>query len=190
MVFKKPLNSSNRDLEIDLFYYIVQYNVLYSMKYLIDIGMILRVILTSLSFYMISYFSLHKTLYLILPILLTALDTVDGSFIVFYKNNQCYHTFHYQMYDKIVDSASYLLLFAFFKLDQNVLYFTLYRIIGVLLFSLKKNSKWLVLFFDFVKEYMLYVFLFSNDFRYLPICILLKILYEYYLHRFSLKRQY
>lgn len=158
------------------------------MNNLIDNGMILRMALTIGSFWGLS--SMHKNLYLILPILLTILDLVDNSFTFFYKHNRLTHTFHYQTYDKVVDSFSYLLLFAFFKLDTNVLYFTLYRIVGVILFCVTRNSKWLILFVDFVKEYMLYVFLFSNNMKYLPVCILSKMLFEYYFHTHHLKSQY
>jgi hypothetical protein len=54
--------------------------------------------------------------------------------------------------------------------------------IGVILFSVYKNGKFLILFFDFVKEYLIYLYLFSNNNKYLPLFIICKICYEYILH--------
>lgn len=44
------------------------------------------------------------------------------------------------------------------------------------------DSSWLILFFDFVKEYLLYLFLFGKNFNYLLPFIALKILYESLFH--------
>jgi len=88
----------------------------------------------------------------------------------------------YQMRDKICDTITYLLLFKFFDLDYAMLFFVLYRMLGVILFYFTKNSKWLVIFFDFVKEYFLYVFVFGYDYSYIPAFITGKILFEYQKH--------
>ena len=153
-------------------------------------GMILRYIITIISYYILSIFMnnniINKYIYLILPILLTALDEVDNLFTIFYKYkgkyNGCTKLFYYQYTDKICDSISYLLLYLFFKLDYILLLFILYRIIGVILFTFTKNSKWLIIFFDFAKEYLVYLFFFRNNYQYLPFVILAKILFEYYYH--------
>jgi hypothetical protein len=161
-------------------------------------GMLLRYIVTVISFY---YLSIHmdnkiisKYIYLILPILLTALDEVDNIFTVFHKYkgkyNGCTKLFYYQYTDKICDSISYLLLFLFFKLDSILLLFIVYRIIGVILFTFTKNSNWLILFFDFAKEYLLYLFLFGNNYLYLPLFILVKIIFECYYHTIHNENHY
>jgi len=155
---------------------------------LVSDGMNIRYIATLLSFYLVALniTFLNNYLYLLLPILLTVLDAVDGIFTLFYKYKNkydgCKFEYYYQITDKICDSISYLLLFLFFKLDTLLLLFIVYRIIGVVLFYFTKNSSWFILFFDFAKEYLLYLFVFGNNYTYLPICILLKMVFEYYQH--------
>lgn len=157
-------------------------------------GMILRYIITIFSFYILFLFrsneTINKYIFLILPILLVILDGIDTIFTFLYKIKNCYQTFYYQYLDKICDSVSYLLLFLFFKLDNMFLYFVLYRIIGVILFSLTKNSIYLMLFFDFIKEYLLYSFVFKNNYTYLPIIVICKIAYEIYFHSVINKLHY
>jgi len=162
-------------------------------------GIIFRYIITLVLFYILSIYNnnniIHNYFYLIAPVMLTVLDSADSIFNFSCKRNQCTKnqcskTFYYQYLDKICDSVSYLLLFLFFRLDNVVLYFILYRIVGVLLFSLTKNSVWLILFFDFVKEFLLYIFIFKNNYTYLPIFVLGKIAFEYYFHNVINKSQY
>ena len=157
-------------------------------------GIIFRYIITLVLFYILSIYNNNKIImnyfYLIAPIMLTVLDEADNIFTFSCKRNQCTKTFYYQYLDKIFDSVSYLLLFLFFRLDNVVLYFILYRIVGVLLFSLTKNSMWLILFFDFVKEFLLYIFIFKNNYIYLPVFVLGKIAFEYYFHNVINKSQY
>lgn len=161
-------------------------------KKLIDNGMILRYIVTVITFYFLSLnvSTLKNYIYLILPIVLTLLDGLDNIFTGFDKDNNCVKSFYYQSNDKICDSISYLLLYAFFKLDFILLFFILYRVIGVILFYYTKNSSWLILFFDFAKEYLLYFFIFGNNFVYLPFFILCKIGFEYYHHTINNKNDY
>ena len=162
-------------------------------------GMILRYILTIVSFFILlgnyKHKIIHTYLYLILPILLTILDGTDNIFILSHKkeekNNECStKTFYYQHLDKICDCVSYLLLFFFFKLDNLLLYFVLYRIVGVLLFYLTKNSIWLILFFDFIKEFFLYTFVFGDNYTYLTLFVPCKIAFEYYWHNVVNKSHY
>jgi len=147
-------------------------------------SILIRYIFTIFTFYIISNINAnYKYIYLILPILLTLLDNVDNIFTFSYKNNACTKSYYYQYNDKLCDIISYLLLFVFFKLDKSVLFFILYRIIGVILFYFTKNGIWLVIFFDFIKEYLIYMFIFQNNYNYiLPILILFKIIFEYYYH--------
>ena len=154
---------------------------------LIKKGMLLRYITTIITFYVLYIYINNKLIkkyfYLILPILLIALDKVDN--IIFKSFNECKlytKSFYYQCNDKICDSISYLLLYLFFKFDNFLLFFILYRMIGVILFYYTKNSKWLILFFDFVKEYILYLFVFGKNYTFMPLFIFLKICFEYYFH--------
>jgi len=154
---------------------------------LVTQGIILRYTTTIISFIVLSKNLnnpfINKYLLLILPILLTLFDLLDTLFIIFYKIESKFCTkFYYQLRDKINDLISYLLLFLFFKLDNYLLFFILYRMIGVILFSVYKNSKFLIFFFDFAKEYLLYLYIFSNNYKYLPLFIICKICYEYIFH--------
>lgn len=176
-------------------------------KIYINVGMFIRTILTLCIFYVLSFYRNNFIIthqYLLLPLILFILDLIDnvpakihnilhnienGEFIL--KNiNNCFKTFHYQLLDKICDSFSYLLLFFFFKIDANILYFTIYRIIGVLLFGLSKRTFWLIIFFDFVKEYMIYLYFFMNANNYLQFFIVCKIIFEYYFHTVVNKSKY
>ena len=165
-------------------------------KPLIKKGFVLRNVLTLLSLYVI-YFYLHKKsvrkyLYLILPVVLTLMDNSDNFFMysvqdfVLTKKRKCAKTFDYHHHDKISDSLAYAFAYFFIflcvKHDPFLLFFVLYRIVGVFVFSYTKNSKWLVLFFDFVKEYFLYLFLFGRNWKYLPFFITLKMVFEYLFH--------
>jgi|LakMenE18May11ns_1017448.scaffolds.fasta_scaffold9109326_1 hypothetical protein len=161
-------------------------------KKYINYGMLLRLITTIVTFSVLYNFIDNKYikiyLFLILPILLTLLDLEDGVYIKnkIYKGhyNGCTKTYYYQIFDKIVDVISYSLLFVFFKLDMVLLFFVLYRIIGVIIFTLTRQKISIVVFFDFVKEYLLYLFIFGKNYTYLPFCIFIKLLFEYYYHIF------
>lgn len=174
----------------------------YKCKNIITNGIFVRYIITIIALYYLSMNLniqfINKNIYLILPFLLTFLDSVDNIFTItildsvdniftFFNNykktlRNCASLYYYQYQDKICDSISYLLLFVFFKLNNGLLFFILYRIIGVILFCITKDNKWLIIFFDFVKEYLLYYFIFGNNNSYIFIFILLKINFEYYLH--------
>jgi len=133
-------------------------------------GIIFRIALTIITLH------LSPNNLLVLPILLLLLDEADNIFIR--SNKTCTKTFNYQIKDKITDVLSYLYAYTLFSLDVNVLYFTLYRLIGVILFYLTKSSIWLIVFFDFVKEYMVYTYFFENNYMYLVPCIFIKIIFE------------
>lgn len=167
----------------------------------INYGMILRITCTIVSYCIVRYYYQLKTsdpkgniLYIILPILLTLLDEVDNLWTVFFsyegRINKCTHLFDYQYKDKIVDSASYLYLYSYFNLGYLFLLFTLYRIIGVFLFILSKNGIWLILFFDFSKEFLLYQYFFGTNYIYLVPCVIVKIIFEYYFHSIHLNLTY
>ena len=163
-------------------------------------GLMLRYLATFISlplvFFLFRKKMLNRYLFLILPILLTLLDFLDGVFAYYYKDKKdnCVNTVYYQTYDKICDSASYVwtyLMFLYFlNGDSWLLFFVVYRIIGVSLFTLTKNGTWYVIFFDFVKEYLLYRFVFGKSFKYIPIFILYKIGHEIAMHLINATVQY
>jgi hypothetical protein len=147
---------------------------------IISKGMILRIVLTLFTF--LWMYLQHPThLYLILPIALILLDVSDGLFSMIQAKKNCFTVFEYQLTDKVVDSMSYL-LFLFLKMDYVTLFFVGYRMLGVFLFYVFRDSSWLILFFDFVKEHMLYMYFFGKKYTFLVGFILLKIWFEYYFH--------
>ena len=93
-----------------------------------------------------------------------------------------YDTLYYNIIDKCVDTLTYIIAYFVFNLNSTFLYFLLYRIIGVILYLFTLNSRWLILFFDFMKEYLIYFFLAKNDLSYIWLFIILKINFEIYLH--------
>lgn len=155
----------------------------------INQSMIIRIILSVLSLYFLFYnptqfFENNK--YIILPILLTILDETDniGTYFLKYRgqNNGCTKTWDYQIKDKYIDVGTYFLTSYLFNLDPNIFYLSTYRFIGIILFGIFKTSQWLVVFFDFVKEYMAYIYFFKNNLSYLPLTVLIKICFEVYFH--------
>lgn len=77
-----------------------------------------------------------------------------------------------------------------FKIDNTYLLFLLWRIIGIIFFTLTKKSVYLIIMFDFMKEYLLYLYLFNKNNNYLGFCIFGKILFEYYYHTIVNKKIY
>jgi hypothetical protein len=163
----------------------------------INSSMIIRIILTIISIFLLSKYKIsfiNNNLYLILPILLTILDETDNinTFNLKYKGklNGCTKTFDYQIKDKYVDVFSYLYTNYILGLDATIYKLSIYRLIGVILFGLSGISTYLIIFFDFVKEYMLYKYVFGDINTYLPVVIILKIIFEYYFHSHVNKKQY
>jgi hypothetical protein len=93
-----------------------------------------------------------------------------------------YDTLYYNIVDKCFDTLSYILAYFVFRLNNIFLYFLLYRMIGIGIYIYTLNSRWLVLFFDFMKEYLVYFFLAKNNLSYMWFFVLLKIIFEKYLH--------
>ena len=160
-------------------------------KKLIKYGFILRYILTIITYYVLYYYTDSSNIYLILPICLTLLESADVIFTKYDQNknfnifyhSKCVDEYYYLINDKICDLMSYLLLLFFFDLDYMYICFILYRMIGVTLLYFTKDIRWLMLFFDFVKEYLLYLHIFANNMFYMPIFIICKIIYEYLMHK-------
>ena len=164
----------------------------------VSYGMALRTVCTFISFYLVKHYASNWNIYLVLPILLTILDFVDNVFIKSaqnsknvsimegtnctrkYKVSRIYHTS-----DKIIDTLSYILCYIYFykELNDPILeFFILHRLVGVICFISTFNKYYLVGFFDFVKEYMLYKYFFKNNYVYLPFFVIIKIIFEYVLH--------
>jgi hypothetical protein len=132
---------------------------------------------------------IHKYLLVILIVSLFISDKSDTIFPNFIaplftnekpKYNSCLHTDIYTIKDKIADLVSYILVFLiFFRNDYLLLAFILYRIVGIILYLITNNTAWFIPFFDFIKEYLLYNYLFKTN-KYIFIFIILKIIYEYF----------
>ena len=156
-------------------------------------GLVLRIILTLIFYLFLKKMEhvpiINKYLYLILFIFLLFLDCLDNlcyyniDFLIDVKNiltkKKLGTNISYQKYDKVIDIFSYLLLFIF-EIDNYLKFLILYRLIGVILYIQTHNGKALIIFFDFVKEYLLYISIFGNNYKYLLIFILKKIILEYY----------
>lgn len=140
----------------------------------INEGMILRTVFT---YYFLKN-SQNNLLYT--PLLLTGLDLFDN---VLLKDKKCTKTFNYQMKDKAVDVISYIMLLYFYDFDKYLKYFVIYRLIGVTMYILTRNSDWLIIFFDFVKEYMIYRYIFGENNNYLLVSMIGKILFEIFYHK-------
>lgn len=156
-------------------------------------NMIVRVFLFFLFLLILFKYSdnkiIHKYLLLILVVGLFISDKSDTFFPIFFdplftnekpKYNNCLYTDFYTIKDKIADLASYVLVFLiFFKNDYLLLAFILYRMVGIILYLTTNNTKWFIPFFDFIKEYLLYNYLFKTN-KYIFVFIILKIIYEYF----------
>jgi hypothetical protein len=105
--------------------------------------------------------------------------------LVNYNNGKKnYDTLYYNIVDKCVDTISYIIAYFVFNLNNIFLYFLFYRMVGVGLYIYTQDSRWLILFFDFMKEYLIYFFLVKNNLSYMWLFILLKIYFEIYLHSY------
>lgn len=150
----------------------------------------------------------NKYFLIILAVLLFVLDGVDNIprfYYYFYKPEsseaKCYYhlliesklknykqgiknydTLYYNIVDKCFDTLSYILAYFVFRLNNIFLYFLLYRMIGIGIYIYTLNSRWLVLFFDFMKEYLVYFFLAKNNLSYMWFFVLVKIILEKYYH--------
>jgi hypothetical protein len=152
--------------------------------------LMLRFLLTPLL-----YFTRGDILYTLL--LLIFLDIIDCNPLVIslfpdeYKNKTyCSLDKDYELVDKIIDSAQNLCAILLLRpiLPKNIYYtvlgFLAFRIIGVIIYSIKKKDEIYVFFFEFVKEYLLVYVVFGAN---IPNSILLpaialKIVYEYMMH--------
>ena len=54
--------------------------------------------------------------------------------------------------------------------------------VGIGLYIYTQNTRWLILFFDFVKEYLIYFFFLNKNLSYIWIFIIIKIICEMVYH--------
>ena len=160
-------------------------------------GAVLRIILTFITFWVISKWTNPKYLFIILPIVLTVLDASDNipAFIYsFLHNNKdiCTINFEYQSTDKVNDLLSYVLAWYWFDLKSEPLFllFCGLRAFGVLGFLSTKKSWPLMVFPDLLKEYLVYRFIIPQGFNWLPFVIIGKICFEIFLHGIVNKTTY
>ena len=185
---------------------------MYSCVELINKGMISRIIITIVVFIGLQLILksgnkfVNKYFLLILPAILLFLDYCDVLQLLYYEfykpftaesicgkklniklrnhNPKNGTLVYYNSVDKCIDTLSYIVAYFMFNLDNVFSYFLIYRIIGVLLYMLTLNSKWFIIFFDFMKEYLIYYYFFNNNYKYLWIFIVIKIYFEIYLHSY------
>lgn len=146
----------------------------------------------------------NKYFLVILAVLLFILDSLDNIAFLFYcyyrpnsseakcmyellpeaklnnHNNgkKNYDTLYYNIVDKCVDTLSYILVYFVFNLNNIFLCFLFYRMVGIGLYIYTQNSRWLILFFDFMKEYLIYFFFLNKNLSYIWIFIIIKIIGE------------
>ena len=153
----------------------------------VNVPMLSRYILTVVTLVIIKKINGKRNINLILPIVLGHLDSFD-TILVFSKKYKseydCFNKNHYQMNDKVCDLTSYILAYLMFDLDKYVLFFIIYRAIGVCLFLKTKDNRWLIIFFDFIKEYLLYLYITNSkkNNKLLITLIVSKIIFEYVFH--------
>lgn len=158
------------------------------------IGMYTRLILSIILIYIIKkYYSNSKYILILLICKILFTDMIDSIFTLFYKGgintcwNPCTGLHYYQSLDKILDLISYILIYLMLDCDPFLGLLILWRSVGVILFSTTKIRSWLVPFFDFIKEYFLYIYIFGKkNTIYMPIFIIGKIGFEYYMHIYRL----
>jgi hypothetical protein len=159
----------------------------------LKLGFLLRIIVTIILLSSIKLFpGERKHMLLLIVIKLIILDSIDSLPALFYNANikscwnPCTMLNYYQIRDKLTDILSYFLIYIILDYDPYLLTLILWRFLGVFLFTKTKNRSWLVPFFDFVKEYLVYLYFFGYDFKYIAIFFLGKIGFEYYFHVFRL----
>lgn len=101
------------------------------------------------------------------------------------KKERLTKTEEYQQADKISDALTYLMLMYLVPDDPVLHFFAVYRAVGVLVYLYTQQVWPVIVFFDFVKEYILYKELFSKSEHanvIFGVSIILKILFEVYFH--------
>jgi len=152
-----------------------------------------RLLLTPLLYY-------GKNNILTMIILLIFLDFIDcNPFVIkLFSKNQlanaqyCSKNRTYSILDKTIDIIQYI--YAIYLLKNNntinnnqyriISLFLIYRIFGLISYIFTNKSWLYIVFFDFIKEYLFLIYLFGNKINkeILIMVIILKVIYEYYMH--------
>ncbi len=147
-----------------------------------DKAFIVRLIVTFMVLSFFRKYSMGINYYLSLPILLSILDGIDSSILQTEIELDVVKTFAYKIRDKLADAISYLFVYYIFRLDKEFLYFTIYRLIGVLLFGKTRDVRWLIVCPDLMKEYMIYYAIYRGNMSAFPVVIPVKMLGEIWMH--------
>jgi hypothetical protein len=160
-------------------------------KELIIKGHLLRVILTILA---LPFIKNQKSI-IIIPIVLIILDSLDNVFIKYelIKTNNLHNgtncnriNKYYKIYDKIIDILSYILYYVVFYdilNDELLEFFIFYRLIGIIIYTITKNENYIIIYFDFFKEYIVCKYLGIQNIYLLVLFMVCKVIYEYILHK-------
>ena len=127
------------------------------------------------------YMSLAKRFnglnYLLLPFFFTYLNTIKYDISVI-DGPYATRTFSYKIRDRLADVISYMITFTLFPRDTFYLYCVTLRLIGVLLFGMTRDDRWLIVFPDVAGEYLMYHFIYNGDMSGFPIVFPVKMVYE------------
>jgi hypothetical protein len=141
------------------------------------------------------YYTRNSIPYTVL--LLVLLDIIDCNPLfmkLIHKEDSerfCNSNHHYVLLDKLVNIFQYCIAIYFLspQLPPNVIHillgFTLMRLVGLFKFSFDKNPVAFVIFFDFIKEYLLLFYIYYPNFTMwlLIETMIVKVIFEYYMHK-------
>jgi hypothetical protein len=140
------------------------------------------------------YFTRNSIPYTVL--LLVLLDIIDCNPLLLKlikreKTEFCNTNHNYVVLDKLIDIFQYCIAIYFLSpmLPPKILHilmgFTLMRLVGVFHHSINKDPISFIIFFDFIKEYLLLFYIYYPNFT-MSILIetmIVKIIFEYYMHK-------
>ena len=157
---------------------------------LLGLGFIIRILLSLI----VVFLSINVKLKVILLLLFDAIDCASSKIVGWFLSSDDYISYckeySYQATDKIVDLWSYYLIFILLKLESAFFIPLFIRTIGVLLMTIKKESKYLVYFPDIFRELVVFhMFIPLNLISVISI-IILKTSFEYYWHSYVNKSRY
>ncbi len=123
----------------------------------------------------------------VLVLVILLLDTIGPlhAYPDIEKKKRVTQSEEYQQADKISDALTYLMLIYLVPNEPVLHFFVLYRVFGVLMYFWTQQIWPVIVFFDFVKEYILFNALFAKSEHantIFGVSIVLKILFEVYFH--------
>ena len=100
-------------------------------------------------------------------------------------------SYMYQSIDKAVDLLTYGIIYVYLGLSHLYLYLILIRLVGISLFFLTLNSRWLILFPDLFKEVLLFDWYVAKiNTTNFSIIFLFKMIFEYVWHTYHNHNNY